>query len=174
MIYLLRIQCPMNIMVEEETARHTVPWIWQACRARGSWTRTPAGIVVCLVLALSTGVVLCCHSLLQMNHTARTTRTDENIYLLQVWCSTSEVSSELTNNAKIYAGYFLVMLLILMHCLACGAWQGSRIQHVAIFEYDAAQAAEWRRLAEVCLPSSQKASDLNCGSAPAVAYSFSV
>ncbi|KAF1991265.1 EXS-domain-containing protein [Aulographum hederae CBS 113979] len=49
---------------------------------------------------------------------------------------------------QIYAGYFLLLLLVLFFCLACRFWTRSKINYVFIFEFDTRHHLDWRQLAE--------------------------
>ncbi|KAJ4336537.1 Xenotropic and polytropic retrovirus receptor 1 [Ascochyta clinopodiicola] len=50
---------------------------------------------------------------------------------------------------QIYAGFFLVNLLVLLFSLACRVWHNSKINFVFIFEYDTRHFLDWRQLAEL-------------------------
>lgn len=53
---------------------------------------------------------------------------------------------------QIYAGYFLIVFLFLLFCLACRIWQNSKINYVFIFEFDTRHHLDWRQLCELpCL-----------------------
>ncbi|KAJ8104862.1 hypothetical protein OPT61_g10528 [Boeremia exigua] len=50
---------------------------------------------------------------------------------------------------QIYAGFFLVNLLVLLFTLACRVWHEHKINFVFIFEYDTRHFLDWRQLAEL-------------------------
>lgn len=53
------------------------------------------------------------------------------------------------NYPKLYAGYFLILLLMFMFCFDCLIWRKSRINYVFVFEYDTRHHLDWRQLFEV-------------------------
>ncbi|KAF2993059.1 hypothetical protein E8E13_000131 [Curvularia kusanoi] len=50
---------------------------------------------------------------------------------------------------QIYAGFFLVNLLVILFTLACRVWHENKINFVFIFEYDTRHFLDWRQLAEL-------------------------
>lgn len=50
---------------------------------------------------------------------------------------------------KIYGGYFLGLLLVLLFCLDCRIWTRAKINYVFIFEFDTRHNLDWRQLSEV-------------------------
>lgn len=50
---------------------------------------------------------------------------------------------------KIYGGYFLGLLLVLLFCLDCRIWTRAKINYVFIFEFDPRHNLDWRQLSEV-------------------------
>lgn len=53
---------------------------------------------------------------------------------------------------QVYAGYFLIVFLLLLFCLACRVWQNSKINYVFVFEFDTRHHLDWRQLCELpCL-----------------------
>ena len=53
------------------------------------------------------------------------------------------------NHLKLYAGYFLILLLTFIFCFDCRLWLKSRINYVFVFEYDTRHHLDWRQLFEV-------------------------
>lgn len=53
---------------------------------------------------------------------------------------------------QLYGGYFLLLFLALMFCLACRMWKASRVNYQFIFEFDTRHNLDWRQLSELpCL-----------------------
>ncbi|MBE7180326.1 MAG: hypothetical protein INR71_03795, partial [Terriglobus roseus] len=50
---------------------------------------------------------------------------------------------------QIYAGYFMMLLLVQLFCLACRFWSYSKINYVFVFEFDARHHLNWRQISEV-------------------------
>ncbi len=69
-------------------------------------------------------------------------------YLLQVIPAESAFLT-LAKSWQLYAGYFLILLLVLLFCLACRIWKRAKINYVFIFEFDTRHHLDWRQLCEV-------------------------
>ncbi|OCK76386.1 EXS-domain-containing protein [Lepidopterella palustris CBS 459.81] len=50
---------------------------------------------------------------------------------------------------QIYAGYFFLVYLVLLFCLACRVWHESKINYVFVFEFDTRHHLDWRQLCEL-------------------------
>ncbi|GAB7347012.1 hypothetical protein MBLNU459_g3160t1 [Dothideomycetes sp. NU459] len=50
---------------------------------------------------------------------------------------------------QIYAGYFLMLFLSLLFCLACRVWQRAKVNYAFIFEFDTRHHIDWRQLSEL-------------------------
>ncbi|KAF2816274.1 EXS-domain-containing protein [Mytilinidion resinicola] len=49
---------------------------------------------------------------------------------------------------QIYAGYFLMVFLMLLFCVVCRIWQDSKINFAFVFEFDTRHHLDWRQLSE--------------------------
>ncbi|KAF2455523.1 SPX domain-containing protein [Lineolata rhizophorae] len=50
---------------------------------------------------------------------------------------------------QLYAGYFLMLLLVLLFCLDCRLFARAKINYVFVFEFDTRHCLDWRQLAEI-------------------------
>ncbi|KAK3078965.1 hypothetical protein LTS18_006095, partial [Coniosporium uncinatum] len=50
---------------------------------------------------------------------------------------------------QLYAGYFLILFLMLLFCLVCKFWAISKINYPFIFEFDTRHHLDWRQLVEM-------------------------
>lgn len=61
----------------------------------------------------------------------------------------SPLHTETTFLLQIYAGYFLMLLLVLFFCLACKIWSDQKINYGFVFEFDTRTQLDWRQLCEI-------------------------
>jgi hypothetical protein len=123
------------------------------CRAGSVVTRGFASFSFQNSFLLSASIFLSGQSLISAHRLARTTDPEaddllsEDSHLLQV-AMTVVLSLESAHRLQIYAGYFLVALLVLLHCIACGIWQASHIEYTAILGCDPRYNQDWNSLAK--------------------------
>lgn len=67
-------------------------------------------------------------------------------YRYVLWSNTARQTDD---SWQIYGGYFLMLLLMLLFCLACRLWQETRVNYAFIFEFDTRHHLDWRQLSEV-------------------------
>jgi xenotropic and polytropic retrovirus receptor 1 len=70
-------------------------------------------------------------------------------YLLQVNSESVQPEEFKLTSAQIYAGYFLMLLLMVLFCFDCRLWARSKINYVFVFEFDTRHHLDWRQLCEV-------------------------
>lgn len=50
---------------------------------------------------------------------------------------------------QVYAGYFLLLLLVLLFCLDCRIFTNAKVNYIFIFEFDTRHNLDWRQLSEL-------------------------
>lgn len=82
-----------------------------------------------------------------LNDSSSVTRQNTS-YLLQVSIGRWTEETLETYLVQLYAGYFLMLLLMLLFCLDCRIFDRRRINYVLVFEFDR-DYLDWRQLSEV-------------------------
>lgn len=59
------------------------------------------------------------------------------------------ITERISYTLQIYAGYFLLLLLMLFFCVDCRIFHRAKVNYVFIFEFDTRHNLDWRQLAEV-------------------------
>lgn len=64
------------------------------------------------------------------------------------WIDTPE-SATTSYVMQLYAGYFLLLLLMMFFCIDCRIFHRAKVNYVFIFEFDTRHNLDWRQLSEV-------------------------
>ncbi|TKA33443.1 hypothetical protein B0A49_12950, partial [Cryomyces minteri] len=59
------------------------------------------------------------------------------------------IATNTTYLLQIYAGYFLILFLVLLFCFVCRAWTIAKVNYAFVFEFDTRHHLDWRQLSEL-------------------------